>query len=79
MTPAARRAATENHHLCMSVTNAFDIGCKEAKTEAERLLSMFILVTVRDGLDVKKAHKVFLGIDEYRRAISPDALGAEAA
>jgi hypothetical protein len=43
---------------------------------------MFILfntVTVRDGIDVKKAHKAFLQIDEYRAAISPDIPGAEAA
>ena len=40
---------------------------------------MFILfntVTARDGIDVQKARKAFLEIDEYRRAISPDAQGA---
>jgi hypothetical protein len=40
---------------------------------------MFILfntVTARDGIDVQKACKAFLEIDEYRRAISPDAPGA---
>jgi hypothetical protein len=70
------------HHMWMPVADAFDLGCKEPKTRAEQLLSMFILfntVTVRDGIDVKKAHKVFLGIDEYRHAISPDCPGAEAA
>jgi hypothetical protein len=46
------------------------------------LLAMFVLfntVTVRDGIDVKRAHEAFLTIDEYRKTISPDAPGAEAA
>jgi hypothetical protein len=45
-----------------------------------RLLSLFILfstITVRDGIEVAKAHDAFLAIDEYRLAISPDAPGAE--
>jgi hypothetical protein len=46
----------------------------------KQLLAMFILfntVTVRDGIDVKRAHEAFLAIDEYRQTISPDAPGAE--
>jgi hypothetical protein len=69
-------------HMWMPVANAFNFGCKKAKTENEKLLSMFILfntITVRDGIDVKKAHDAFLAIDEYRQTISPDAPGAEAA
>jgi hypothetical protein len=34
---------------------------------------MFILfntLTVQEGIDVQKAHKAFLKIDEYRKAIS---------
>jgi len=47
----------------------------------KQLLGMFILfntVTMRDEIDVQKAHKAFLEIEEYRRAIAPDAPGAEA-
>ena len=47
--------------------------------EAMRLLSIFVLfntLVVRDGIDPSVAHKAFLEIDEYRRAISPDAPGA---
>ena len=46
----------------------------------EQLLAMFLLfntVTVRDGIAVEAAHKAFLQIDEYRKAISPDAPGAK--
>jgi hypothetical protein len=54
----------------------------EIDTEGDptkQLLAMFILfntLTVREGIDVQKAHKAFLQIDEYRKAISPDAPGA---
>jgi len=36
----------------------------------------FHTVVVRDGIDPKVAHAAFLGIDEYRAAISPDIEGA---
>lgn len=56
-------------------------GGKEAPKEGLRkLLGIFIMfntLVVRDGINPKKAHKAFLTIDEYRRAISPDAPGAE--
>jgi hypothetical protein len=47
-----------------------------------QLLAMFILfntLVVRDGVDPQAAHRAFLKIDDYRRAISPDASGADAA
>jgi hypothetical protein len=46
----------------------------------KQLLAMFILfntLVVRDGIEGGKAHAAFLEIDEYRRALSPDAPGAE--
>lgn len=46
----------------------------------KQLLAMFLLfntVVVRDGIDPQRAHRAFLEIDEYRKAISPDAEGAE--
>lgn len=46
----------------------------------KQLLAMFILfntITVRDRVPVEVVHEAFLGIDEYRTAISPDAPGAE--
>jgi len=47
-----------------------------------QLLAAFILfntVTMRDGIDVQKAHKAFLAIDEFRQTIAPDLPGAEVA
>ena len=44
-----------------------------------QLLAVFILfntVTMRDGIDVQKAHKAFLAIDEFRQTIAPDLPGA---
>ena len=52
---------------------------RKADTREEHLLAMFILfntVTVRDGIDVKKAHDAFLQIEEYCKTISLDAPGA---
>jgi hypothetical protein len=40
-----------------------------------QLLSMFVLfntITVRDGIDPKKAHKAFLVIDAHRQTVSAD-------
>ena len=54
----------------------------EVKTKDDpikQLLGMFILfntLVVRDGISVANAHAAFLTIDEYRKAISPDAPGA---
>jgi hypothetical protein len=71
------------HHSWMSVTRALTLGgLRSAPTKGspvKQLLSMFILfntLTVRDGIDVKRAHEAFLAIDEYRQTISPDAPGA---
>jgi len=41
---------------------------REVKTKGSRV--------TRNGIDVQKARKAFLEIDEYRRAISPDGPGA---
>ena len=40
------------------------------------LFVMFNTLTVRDGIDPQVAHKAFLAIPEYCRAISPDQSGA---
>jgi len=37
----------------------------------------FINVVVRDGVPVDRAHRAFLGIDEYRARIAPDVPGAD--
>ncbi|MEH2534426.1 hypothetical protein V1277_006278 [Bradyrhizobium sp. AZCC 1588] len=42
-----------------------------------RLFIEFQTLVVRDGIDPQKAHKAFLAIDEYRKLISPDCVGAE--
>jgi hypothetical protein len=64
----------------MPAAEAWGLGCARIKGDPiRRLLSLFILfntITVRDGIEVAKAHNAFLAIDEYRRAISPDAPGA---
>jgi hypothetical protein len=47
---------------------------------AELVAQVFIdfnTIVVRDGVDLRAAHKAFLKIDEYRRSISPDTPGAE--
>ena len=49
--------------------------------DTARLAMLFIAfhtLTVRDGIDPQAAHKAFLAIDEYRRAIAPDVPGAAA-
>jgi hypothetical protein len=48
---------------------------REVKTKGSRVKQpcSFNTVTTRDGIDVQKARRAFLEIDEYRRAISPDA------
>ena len=49
-------------------------------SDQERLTQMFIdfhTLVVRDGIEAQKAHREFLKIDEYRRAISPDIDVAE--
>jgi hypothetical protein len=64
----------------MQAASAFDFGCSSNGDPIRQLLSLFILfntITVRDGIEFAKAHDAFLAIDEYRRAISPDAPGAE--
>jgi hypothetical protein len=52
-----------------------ECGQIDTKRSRERqLLAMFILfntLVVRDGIDARRAHQAFLGIDEYRMAISP--------
>lgn len=72
------------NHVWMPATDMGPYGTVHtARTDdTRRLLAMFILfntVTVRDGIDVTKAHEAFLAIDEYRKTIAPDAPGAEAA
>ena len=72
------------NHMWMPATDMGPYGTVHtAKMDGtRRLLAMFILfntVVVRDGIDVKRAHEAFLAIDEYRKTISPDAPGAEAA
>jgi hypothetical protein len=42
-----------------------------------RVMSDFIGLVVRDGVDAQAAHREFLKIDEYRRAIPVDMRGAE--
>ena len=42
-----------------------------------RVMSDFIGLVVRDGVDIHAAHSQFLKIDEYRRAIPIDIDGAE--
>jgi hypothetical protein len=52
----------------------------KAKDHTKQLLGMFLLfnsIVVRDGIAAADAHNAFLGIDEYRATISPDAPGAE--
>ena len=67
----------------MTATDRGPYGIHPTKGDPiKQLLAMFILfntVTVRDGIDVGNAHRAFLAIDEYRKTISPDAPGAEAA
>jgi hypothetical protein len=71
------------NHMWMPAIDMGPYGTHPTKDDPiKQLLAMFILfntVTVRDGIDVEKAHKAFLTIDEYRKTISPDAQGAEAA
>jgi hypothetical protein len=50
------------------------------RSKLDDLLGMHILfntIVVRDRVDVRAAHKAFLGIDEYRKTISPDTKGAD--
>lgn len=42
-----------------------------------RLFNLFNMIVVRDCIPAQAAHRAFLSIDEYRRAIAPDQLGAE--
>lgn len=35
----------------------------------------FNTLVVRDGIDPQTAHRAFLGIDEYREAVSPEIQG----
>lgn len=54
--------------------------CMRDWKDANRTLQMFIVfntVVVRDEIDPLAAHEQFLKIDEYRRRISPDSLGAD--
>ena len=37
----------------------------------------FHTLVVRDGVDVQAVHRAFLKIDEFRRSIAPDILGAD--
>jgi hypothetical protein len=63
----------------MPAASAFELGYETKGDTIKQLLSLFILfntITVRDGVNVAKAHNAFLAIDEYRRSISPDAPGA---
>src|SRR5262245_27133037 len=63
--------------MWMSADNAvtgpwMDLKKNAKHKRALQLLSMFVLfntITVRDGIDVGKAHKAFLAIDEYRQVI----------
>jgi hypothetical protein len=65
----------------MPAAEAWGLGCALSKSDPiRRLLSLFILfntITVRDGIEIAKAHDAFLVVDEYRRAISTDTPGAE--
>lgn len=55
----------------------------QVKTDGDptkQLLAVFVLfntIVVRDRVRPEVAHKAFLKIDEYRKAISPDSPGAE--
>lgn len=50
------------------------------RSKLSDLLGMFVLfntITVRDKCPVESTHNAFLGIEAYRRAISPDSPGAD--
>lgn len=52
---------------------------ERGQSDAEQVGQVMIhfhTVVVRDGIDPQVAHAAFLGIDEYRSAISPDIKGA---
>lgn len=42
------------------------------------VLSEFVTIVVRDRVDIDAAHREFLKIDEYRRAIPSDVPGVDA-
>ena len=42
-----------------------------------RLFVEFQTLVVRDGIDPQEAHKAFLVVDEYRKLIAPDIVGAD--
>lgn len=53
----------------------WDYIARPGMSEAEVLASLFIRfhsMVVRGGIDPIVAHEAFLGVDEYRAAISPD-------
>ena len=51
---------------------------KMSKHELEKMMFIdFHTLVVRDGINPKDAHKEFLKINEYRKLISPDIVGAD--
>ena len=58
---------------------ACDLALHRMSSDARRatLMVHFNTCVVRDCIPPQVAHRAFLTIDEYRRAISPDQLGAE--
>jgi hypothetical protein len=51
----------------------------DKRMQALSLFVLFNTLVVRDEIKPEAVHKAFLGIDEYRRIISPDTEGAESA
>lgn len=45
------------------------------ETALAQVFIHFNTLVVRDGIDPKVAHAAFLGIDEYRAAVSPEIQG----
>lgn len=54
-----------------------DVRALEGDEAARYVMSEFIGLVVRDGVDPKAAHREFSKIEEYRKAIPLDTPGAE--
>jgi hypothetical protein len=57
---------------CLAETHSMGLDAQRAM-----MMTDFNTCVVRDGIPPQAAHRAFLAIDEYRRAISPKQLGAE--
>ena len=55
----------------------FDVRKLTGLAAGHRVMSDFIGVVVRDGVDIAAAHNAFLAIDEYRNAIPEDMVPPE--